>query len=149
MQHGRIVQLGSPAEIYDAPRNSFVQNFFGRSLLIDGVLEGTAPDAMVRCLDGTTVAVGGCDVDHGAAVQASVRVEDMYFGAPPPHASGAWEAITTTVRDVRFLGEKVECDLLVGGAAVAVHLPRGAAIGAGETLVLHVARERIRVWPRG
>lgn len=149
MQNGRIVQLGSPAEIYDAPENSFVQSFFGRSLLIDGVLEVAHPNAVVRCLDGTTVGVADTRAHHGSAVQASIRVEDMYFAAPPPDANGAWEAITTMVRDVRFLGEKVECDLLVGGAAVAVHLPRGLAIGAGETLVLHVARERIRVWPRG
>ena len=149
MQHGRIVQLGTPSEIYDAPQNAFVQNFFGRSLLIDGVLEVTAQDALVRCSDGTTVGVLAASGDHGAEVQASIRVEDMYFAAPPAGASGAWEAIATKIRDVRFLGDKVECDLLIGGAALAVHLPRGAAIGAGETLVLHVARERIRVWPRG
>ena len=49
--------------------------------------------------------------------------------------------------DVRFLGDKVECELLVGGAAVSVHLPRSAALDVGEKLVLHVARESIRVWP--
>jgi iron(III) transport system ATP-binding protein len=149
MQHGRIVQLGTPAEIYDAPQSAFVANFFGRSLLIDGVLEVAEEDAALRCSDGSTLGVLAAGAPAGAQVQASIRVEDMYFGARPVGASGAWVAIPAKIHDIRFLGEKVECDLSVGGSAVAVHLPRAAAIGAGEMLILHVARERIRVWPRG
>lgn len=148
MHDGRIVQIGGPSEVYDTPSDLFVQNFFGRSVLIDGVLETAATGSFVRCGDGTTIAVNDLPGTSGGAVQASIRVEDMHVGAPPAEASGAWEAIATVVRDVRFLGDKVECELLVGGAPIAVHLPRSAALDPGTTLILHVARESIRVWPR-
>jgi ABC-type Fe3+/spermidine/putrescine transport system ATPase subunit len=147
MESGRIVQLGTPAAIYDAPGSLFVQNFFGRSLLIDGVLEDASGGAIVRCGDGTAIGINAAGVSNGATVRASIRVEDMHTDGPPVGATGAWEAIATSIRDIRFLGDKVECELLVGGAAVSVHLPRAAALGVGETLVLHVARACIRVWP--
>jgi iron(III) transport system ATP-binding protein len=149
MQQGQIVQVGSPAAIYDAPWSSFVQTFFGRSLVLDGVLELLGDDATVRCPDGTAIGVNGTCNEHGVNVQAAIRVEDMYLNERPAGSGGAWEAIATTVRDVRFLGDKIECDLLVAGTAVALQLPRGAPVGSGESLMLHVARDRIRVWPRG
>lgn len=147
MENGRIVQLGTPAEIYDSPGTLFVQNFFGRSLLIDGVLEITSAGALVRFGDGSAIGINASGAPDGMAVRASIRVEDMQTGGPPPDASAGWEAIATSIRDVRFLGDKVECELMVGGAAVSVHLPRAAALDVGQTLVLHVARDCIRVWP--
>jgi ABC-type Fe3+/spermidine/putrescine transport system ATPase subunit len=148
MQDGRIVQIGPPAMIYDAPQTIFVQGFFGRSLLIDGVLDATAGNALLRCADGTTIGVEAFSGGNGSAVQASIRVEDMCVGSAPSGTHDSWEAIATVVRDVRFLGDKVECDLLIAGAALAVHLPRGSPVSAGQTLMLHVPRSKIRVWPR-
>src|SRR5436190_1664383 len=34
MNHGRIEQLGSPAELYESPRTTFVANFLGQSNLV-------------------------------------------------------------------------------------------------------------------
>ena len=35
MDRGRVVQLGTPAEIYERPRNAFVATFIGESNLIE------------------------------------------------------------------------------------------------------------------
>jgi iron(III) transport system ATP-binding protein len=149
MDCGRIVQLGTPNMVYDAPDSLFIQNFFGRSLLIDGVLEATPDGPVVRCADGTLIGVDGPEVVPGSNVRISIRVEDMHAGSAPPAVAGIWELIATSVRDVRFLGDKVECELFVGGASVSVHLPRATAPEPGRPLALHVTRDRIRVWSRG
>ena len=41
MNEGRIEQLGSPAELYDNPKTTFVANFLGQSNLIKGEIEGS------------------------------------------------------------------------------------------------------------
>ena len=148
MDNGRIMQLGTPDTVYDAPSSLFVQNFFGRSLLIDGVLEDTAAGFVVRCSDGTAIGVDKPTVGLGSNVRVSIRVEDMHAGSAPRSSSDNWEVIATSVRDVRFLGDKVECELLIGGASVSVHLPRTAAPEPGHALALHVTRQCIRVWAR-
>ena len=41
MHNGRIVQIGTPHQIYHQPRNAFVATFVGRSNLLRGELAGT------------------------------------------------------------------------------------------------------------
>ena len=42
MNHGRIEQLGSPAELYELPRTAFVANFLGQSNLVAGTVDRAA-----------------------------------------------------------------------------------------------------------
>jgi spermidine/putrescine transport system ATP-binding protein len=51
MNHGRIEQLGSPAELYESPRTTFVANFLGQSNLVTARRVGAAhgPDVVVEC----------------------------------------------------------------------------------------------------
>lgn len=48
MNHGRVIQLGSPQEVYDAPQTRFVAEFIGDASLLPGE---------VRSADGATVEV--------------------------------------------------------------------------------------------
>lgn len=36
--HGRIEQIGAPAQVYEAPKSSFVAGFVGTSNIIEGAL---------------------------------------------------------------------------------------------------------------
>jgi spermidine/putrescine transport system ATP-binding protein len=54
MNHGRIEQLGTPAELYETPRTAFVAGFLGASNLIPGAVVG--PDR-VRLRNGPEVRV--------------------------------------------------------------------------------------------
>ena len=50
MNEGKIEQMGSPAELYDDPKTTFVANFLGQSNLIRGVIEGSDGDShVVNC----------------------------------------------------------------------------------------------------
>ena len=39
MQSGEILQIGSPTDIYNEPKNRFVANFIGESNIIDGIMK--------------------------------------------------------------------------------------------------------------
>ena len=77
MQAGRMTQVGTPREIFDAPANRFVAEFMGVSNLWDGVV-GT---------DGLTMAIAGVGVVRLAAAVSpgpavfGLRAERIRFGA--------------------------------------------------------------------
>ena len=60
MRNGRIIQLGSPTEVYQHPRTPFVASFLGETNLIAAVeCRSGGPVAQVRFADGTDGASRG------------------------------------------------------------------------------------------
>ena len=102
MRAGRIVQIGSPRELYDAPLSRYVADFVGKSNFFEGPLSaivgrtGTVdlPDRQGRGKVGAGVAIG-------QNVSLSVRPEQISLG----HAAGA---IPVQVCNRIFLGEHTE-----------------------------------------
>ena len=81
--HGRIEQIGAPAEVYEAPKSSFVAGFVGTSNIIEGALAQRL---------------------SGQAGRFSLRPEKIHLGAA--NAQPLADSITAegAVRDVVYLG---------------------------------------------
>lgn len=93
MNLGKIEQLGSPTELYESPRTSFVANFLGTSNLLDGTVES---QGSVRLGDGTLV-----EVETGSAtgqVAIGVRPEKVRIGEGGPNV------LHGTVRECAYIG---------------------------------------------
>src|ERR1700678_3297418 len=84
LNKGRIEQVGSPPEVYDAPANPFVMSFLGAVSTLNGALVrphdirvGRNPDMAVAGGDGTAESVGvvRAVVDRVVALGFEVRVE--------------------------------------------------------------------------
>ena len=69
MSKGRVLQVGSPQEVYEYPSNRFVADFIGNVNLFDGKLTVDEPD---RCAVGTTI--GEIHVGHGISGAAGMPV---------------------------------------------------------------------------
>ena len=52
MDHGKVEQLGTPEELYDAPRTRFVAGFIGTTNLLAGTVESVEPGGIVVRLRG-------------------------------------------------------------------------------------------------
>lgn len=100
MNHGQLLQLASPKELYMAPRNSFVASFFGEANLLSGVAQGD-----VLSIEGASIPLS--EKKTGKAVLC-VRPEVIQLHARKPKAPWAIEA---TVTDVRFLGSVLRVEL--------------------------------------
>jgi spermidine/putrescine ABC transporter ATP-binding subunit len=80
MNRGRVLQIGTPQEIYDFPRSRFVSEFLGTANLFEGTLEGNELSGPVRmCLPQTAIA------DFGAqqTVTVAVRPEKIRLSRQP------------------------------------------------------------------
>lgn len=87
MNEGRFEQIGSPAEIYDHPKTSFVAGFVGTANLFEGVVEECGGEAALIRMDGgagALAAAGGFALRTGQKVTFSVRSENVLVCSAPP-----------------------------------------------------------------
>lgn len=71
MNDGRLLQVGTPEEIYERPANRFVADFIGTTNLLDG----TVVDDSTVCLANGTRVAARCEHPAGTAVAVCLRPE--------------------------------------------------------------------------
>jgi spermidine/putrescine transport system ATP-binding protein len=106
MDHARVAQLGTPAEIYEDPRTAFVAGFIGESNFLEGRTAGerNGRTEVVRS-DGRRFLLPHL-VPAGRAVRLAIRPEWLDLFAPdqvPPDEN----ALPGTVREVIYRGETI------------------------------------------
>lgn len=104
MNDGRLLQVGTPEEMYDAPADRFVADFIGRSNFLKGTLE--SPE--VVCLaDGQRIRVPLVDaVTVGDDVQVSLRPERVMICDVDTAPEGV-ARLSGIVENETFLGNSV------------------------------------------
>jgi len=117
LQEGRVVQAGSPHDVYDQPSTPFVASFLGGA----NVLRGHMKDGR---LDIGAVAVDGpAGADDGVKVQAFVRPEDIRI-EKPPESSVKTVQLARVTRMTR-IGGQVKLTVLLGtGDSVTVQMSK-------------------------
>ena len=94
LNEGKIQQIGTPADIYNEPKNAFVADFIGESNIIDGVMlenyKARFAGHVFQCLDRGFA--------EGEEVDVVVRPEDVDI---LPEGEGM---ISGTVTQVTFMG---------------------------------------------
>jgi spermidine/putrescine transport system ATP-binding protein len=104
MNNGHVEQLGSPSELYETPRTSFVAGFLGVSNLI----EGQVKDGAVITANGTRIQVARLDRDSGP-ISIGVRPEkiDLDGGEPNRIPGRVLESAYTGVATQYVVGTDV------------------------------------------
>ena len=136
MNHGRIVQVGTPSDIYESPASRFVADFIGSVNLFEGqVLANGADGLCIKSADlGCTVraerAGGG---EQGATVWTAIRPEKIQISrtpAAPAEGAQAENRAAGTVREIAYMGDmSIYLVRLDSGSMLRVTLPnvlRGA-----------------------
>jgi putrescine transport system ATP-binding protein len=107
MNHGEIVQAGTPSEIYEFPGSKFVADFVGSVNMFEGKLIEDEPD-YVRIgsaeLGGTIYVSHGISTPPEAIVWAAVRPEKVFMSTTAPEG-GADNVARGTVQDIAYLGD--------------------------------------------
>jgi iron(III) transport system ATP-binding protein len=112
MTSGKLLQVGTPADVYRRPRSRAVAAFVGETNLVRGrVVEADAAGARVdTALGPLVVARDGLQPAAGTSVWVSIRPECLRIGAP----DGAPNVLRGRQERFVYLGELTERHLRVG-----------------------------------
>lgn len=120
MRNGHILQVGTPEDIYNEPKNAFVANFIGASNIVSGVM---LQDKLVRFMQRDFVCMDG-GFAANESVDVVVRPEDiLVVGSEEGMISGYVEAVT-------FKGVHYEMIVEVSGVKWMIHSTVMAPVGS-------------------
>lgn len=152
MDRGRIVQVGSPREVYRAPATPFVADFVGLMNFLPGVMMA-GRIAQVRC-GGTLLQVpnGVQGLAPGHEVMIAIRPEDVRILHNGLDMTNTLEA---RVHEIEFLGPFHRLHLRApqpDGCALSLTAYLDAAgqtrlVHQGVPLIVHLPVEALRVYP--
>jgi putrescine transport system ATP-binding protein len=106
MNHGEIVQAGTPSDIYEFPSSKFVADFVGSVNIFEGKLIEDEPEYVRIASDelgGTIYVSHGISAAPDAVVWAAVRPEKVFMSTAMP--DGADNVVRGAVQDIAYLGD--------------------------------------------
>jgi putrescine transport system ATP-binding protein len=142
MEHGRIVQVGTPSQIYESPVNRFVADFIGSVNLLEGKVTAlSSHEITLRCESfGCTIrAARPTECAAGDTVWAAIRPEKIALTAGERSGeersvgrSGEAPAdnrVRGTVREVAYMGDVSICLVEIdSGKMLRVTLPNRSGL---------------------
>jgi putrescine transport system ATP-binding protein len=106
MNHGEIVQVGTPSEMYEYPNSRFVSEFIGSVNTFEGKLTEDEP-SYVRIesadLESSIYVDHGVSSAPGATVWACIRPEKIQISREKPSGADNWGS--GIVRDIAYMGD--------------------------------------------
>ena len=137
MKEGKIVQVGTPRDIYRQPQNRFIADFIGETNLLSGVVAEVNPhqgwmrvDTPYGPVYSTFLLDGLC---LGTEVYCSIRPESLTFARP--HETTCRNRLKAVIDTIVYLGEIEQYRLLIrDGRALKMTIsnPEASARKRGE-----------------
>jgi iron(III) transport system ATP-binding protein len=141
MNEGRIIQIGTPREIYERPRSRFVADFIGRTNLLEAsVVAADGPGSYrVSTALGELRASSADGLRPGEAVALSIRPEDIELSESRPDGSNVCSG---TVSAKVFLGDTVDFQVAVGDQLVLATAHPTLRTPIGDPIFLRVSTDK-------
>jgi putative spermidine/putrescine transport system ATP-binding protein len=144
LREGVLMQIGTPQEIHDRPKNVFVADFMGFRNFFDVTLGQSAGGMIEGQFKGQTLKARARDgFSAGGNAVMAIRPEDVRVGKP---ADGT-NALRGKVELIEYLGREQESAISIeGGARVWMRSPEKVAVG--DTVDLTLPPEKLVLLPR-
>ncbi|MBC7645976.1 MAG: ABC transporter ATP-binding protein, partial [Pseudopedobacter sp.] len=115
MRAGRLEQVGTPREVYAAPRTVFCASFLGRTNLMQGQAQGLS----------ATTALGTLELSEPAQglVMLSLRPEQLELGE---------SGVVVVVQDMEYLGTHTQYTCTLGNMRLEVRSAAGCPLERGD-----------------
>jgi ABC-type Fe3+/spermidine/putrescine transport system ATPase subunit len=110
MEHGRLMQVGTGAELYDRPASRFVADFMGIANILDGRVVASSDGVVVLEVGGLPMVVAAAPALHtGQAAAIAIRPEALSLGPPGTARADAGATILPgTVEQAIFKGQTLD-----------------------------------------
>ncbi|MGV0742828.1 ABC transporter ATP-binding protein [Mycolicibacterium sp. XJ870] len=142
MREGRLVQIGTPEEIWRKPADTFVAKALGQPEI--NLLDGVVDDGRIRLGDGSfdVVIPPGVECQRGDRVRVGLRPCDIHVTAGPGSLRGS-------VLLAERLGRNVELTVNIGGTQLIVLASGREGVGEGAEVTMSIAESDIHVFAAG
>jgi putrescine transport system ATP-binding protein len=108
MNHGEIVQVGTPGDIYEYPISRFVADFVGSVNLFEGTLIEDEPDYVrvaSKELGGNFFVNHGVSAPPDATVWVALRPEKIVISRDRPESDNEDNRVQGVVKEIAYLGD--------------------------------------------
>ena len=142
MDQGRIVQVGSPRDIYEQPKNRFVAEFVGTANFIPGQIRDRHVDPhgyVVETALGNLVVASTRTLQAGDKIVLSIRPEHVNIGHGEPSGINNWDA---TVKTSIFLGFYQDLELVSGALCLEARAHPSLGLPVGAKVAISIAPDR-------
>jgi ABC-type Fe3+/spermidine/putrescine transport system ATPase subunit len=123
LHHGRLAQVGTPADLYDRPASRFIAGFLGAANLLDATVRESGPDGRLELAGGAFVRAA-TSAHVGAAVALALRPERLSIH-DTTESCDRTNRIDGVVAGLTYRGSALE---------IAVTLPSGSELRVSRTL---------------
>jgi iron(III) transport system ATP-binding protein len=149
MKKGKIVQIGSPQELYMHPNSLFVAHFIGESNFLEGYVTGKTSEGniVIELREGTKVEALNGAFNEGNKVVLSMRPETLIV---EPGLQEGQNVLSGTVERITFEGSSVRYEIrLINDEILVAVKPTlsGELLKSGEKVKVFVPIEYTHVFP--
>lgn len=147
MHEGKIIQIGSPREIYLTPINELVAGFVGESNQISATVEASVSKDGNRVVASSIGKLTFSDTQNystGEKVTLMFRPTDVVLSKDAEGADN--NVFSGTIRRVIFLGNRLKCEIQVGPCMIQAEFPSAFDIKRGAEVFVKIPSNRIRAF---
>ncbi len=111
MERGKLIQTGTPRDIYSNPVNEIVANFVGASNLIEGVVENQSSEIVrVDTKFGSFKVRSSNPIKESTKVVLCIRPENVVLSPKRPDEN----CFVATTATANYMGNYTECEVVAG-----------------------------------
>lgn len=168
LHEGRLIQVGTPSEVYESPSDPFVASFLGDTNFLTATVAGEEPEHYLLAVEGLGAVLRAPKTRRlpaGRTVTVSIRPERLRLrpgaggdgagGSPPPGGDGGagqGEFLCRgRIEDVYYQGATVRYQVRADGDLVlkvdTVNGPGAASLGVGLGVAVFVSGGGLAVLP--
>lgn len=143
--YGKIMQVGSPHEIYNKPDNLFIATFIGKGALlkgeakvVDNVISADVGEAILEGIN-----TGIKKISTGDQVACVLRPEDFHLKEPDK----PYNVLTGVIEWSAFIGPVSEIKLRIGDETILIEAPPERDYDSGEELKVYIPKDKTIILP--
>jgi iron(III) transport system ATP-binding protein len=139
MHGGKLIEVGTPHQLYSRPKRKFTATFLGLTNLIQGKvveLGGDSQPGRVETKKGIISFVPAPGLEKNQNVVLSIRPEHIQVHKTKPQ--GLDNVVEGVIKEAIFMGDAYHCQITVGEELLRVHTHPFLNMSPGEKVYLHL-----------
>jgi len=139
MHGGKLIEIGTPHQLYSRPKQKFTATFLGLTNLIEGKVTELAGDSKLGRMEsskGTLSFIPAPSLAKGQPVVMSIRPEHIEVIKQRPQVTE--NVLEGTVKEAIFMGDAYHCQIAVGDQLLRVHTHPFLSMNVEEKVYLHL-----------